>query len=517
VSSVQPSSQAPLPPALRVETIWKAFGATQALAAVSFSVERGSIHALLGGNGSGKSTLIKVLAGVQPADAGRVDVGDKSWDAAAATPAVARSAGLRFVHQDPSTFAALTVAENLHIGSGFETGRAGRIKWREVRRRSEQLLDRFQIDARPDQQVSELGRATRTMVAIARALQDQGEGEGGVLVLDEPTSSLPTDEVDLLFGALRRYAKDGQTILFVSHRLDEVMDIADRSTVLRDGRFVGTVERAEMTEDRLIELMIGRSIVPHSSERQSASSDQILLSCEELSGGAMRSVTFTLRRGEILGIAGLLGSGRSTLLRALFGLVTPDGGRVVLDGQRVDFDSAKSAMAAGIAYVPEDRVREAAFLELPVAENISMPALKSYWHHGVFKHAKERADARQAMADFTVKAESERVRFGSLSGGNQQKAVLARWLRLQPRILLLDEPTQGVDVAARAELYTLVRRAAQAGTSILVVSTEFEELEHLCDRALVMQRGQITAELLSPNVTSDRLEQLVHTTPRSDG
>jgi ribose transport system ATP-binding protein len=496
--------------------VWKAFGATQALAAVSFSVEHGSIHALLGGNGSGKSTLIKVLAGVQPADAGRVEVGNESWDAAVSTPTVARSAGLRFVHQDPSTFGTLSVAENLHIGRGFETGRGGRIKWGQVRKRSEQLLSRFQIDARPDQQVGDLGRATQTMVAIARALADQGEGESGVLVLDEPTSSLPTAEVDLLFGALRRYAKDGQTILFVSHRLDEVMDISDRSTVLRDGNFVGTLEREEMTEDRLVELMLGREIVSDSVESQSAPSDQVLLSCEELSGGAMRSVTLSLRRGEILGIAGLLGSGRSTVLRTLFGLVRPDGGQIVLDGQRVEFGTSASAMAAGIAYVPEDRVREAAFLELPVAENISMPALKRYWRHGVFKHAKERADAREAMAEFRVKADSERVRFASLSGGNQQKAVLARWLRLQPKILLLDEPTQGVDVAARAELYTLVRRAAQAGTSVLVVSSEFEEIEHLCDRAVVMQRGRITGELVSPKITADRLERLVHTSPRTE-
>jgi ribose transport system ATP-binding protein len=496
-------------PVLRVEGVCKAFGATQALDDVSFDLRRGTIHALLGGNGSGKSTLIKMLAGVQPGDSGRVVVGEDAWEATEVTPEASRAAGLRFVHQQNSTFAGLTVAENLHVGRGFETARGGRIRWSRVRRRTEGLLERFQIDARPDQRMSELGRARQAMVAIARALQDQEDAHSGVLVLDEPTSSLPATEVTVLFEALRRYAADGQSILFVTHRLDEVMDIADRATMLRDGRVAGTVERGGMTEDGLVELMVGRALARDTGQTHALSTSDVVLSCDGLSGGALRSVGFSLRRGEILGIAGLLGSGRSTLLRVLFGLIRPDGGEVSLDGRRYAPNSIQDAMREGVAYVPEDRVQEAAFLELPVTDNISMTVLGDYYRKGLFRHRAERADARREMAAFQVKASSERARFGSLSGGNQQKVVLARWLRRAPRLLLLDEPTNGVDVGARAELYGLVRAAAGRGTSVIVVSSEFEELERLCDRVLVFQRGRITAEVKGADIDTDRLEQLV--------
>lgn len=500
---------------LRVEGVSKAFGATQALSNVSFGLARGTIHALLGGNGSGKSTLIKILAGVQPADAGQIVVGDGCYNASQISPDTARTAGLRFVHQQNSTFADLSVAENLHIGRGFETGGGRRIRWSRVNKRTEALLRRFQINATPDQKVGELGRATQTMLAIARALQDQEEAHRGVLVLDEPTSSLPAVEVDLLFNALKRYAADGQSILFVTHRLDEVMEIADHATILRDGRLVDTVDIAAMSEDGLVELMVGRALVRETArERGAAPASDVVFSCQGLRGGALDSVDLSLRRGEILGIAGLLGSGRSTLLRTLFGLVQPDGGEMQLEGNPLRLHSVQAAMRAGLAYVPEDRVNEAAFLELPVTDNISLTVVGQYWIRGRFRHRTERADSRKAMAAYRVKAESERARFGTLSGGNQQKVVLARWLRRKPRILLLDEPTQGVDVGARLDLYALIREATQHGTSVVVVSSEFEELELLADRVLVLQRGRITAEVLGADIQADWLEQLVQGVPR---
>ena len=476
---------------------------------MSFDLERGTIHALLGGNGSGKSTLIKILAGVQPADAGRIFVGEREFDATSVTPDVSREANLRFVHQQNSTFGALSVAENLHIGRGFETDRGGRIAWSRVRRRTRALLDRFQINARPDQLVSELGRATQTMLAIARALQDQEDAHSGILVLDEPTSSLPAVEVDLLFDALRRYAAEGQTIMFVTHRFDEVLEIADRATMLRDGRFVATVPRAQMTEDGLVELMVGRALAHESGVAEATPTGEVVLTCEGLRGGALRDVSFSLRKGEILGIAGLLGSGRSTLLQTLFGLVRPEAGRMTLDGSDLRPASPRAAMRAGLAYVPEDRVAHGAFLELPVTDNIGLTVLGRYFRHGVFHHRAERADSRQVMSRFLVKAASERARFASLSGGNQQKVILARWLRRDPRILLLDEPTQGVDIGARIELYGLIREATEHGTSVIVVSSEFEELERLCERVLVFQRGRVTAQVRGNDLRADRLEQLV--------
>ena len=495
-------------PALRVEGFWKAFGATQALADVSFDLRRGSIHALLGGNGSGKSTLIKILAGVVTADAGQIEAGGVSWDAADASPALAHDAGIRFVHQQNSTFLSLTVAENLHIGRGFEMGRAGRIDWRAVHKRTVDLLDRFEIHAHPDQQVGELGRATQTMIAIARALQDQPDAEKGVLVLDEPTSSLPAHEVELLFTALRRRVGAGQSILFVTHRLDEVFDIADRATMLRDGRLVATLDSAGTTQDELCELMIGHSLGVESRQTETATAETVL-EVEALGAKAVNEVSFKLHRGEVLGVAGLLGSGRTTLLRVLFGVIKPERGLIKLEGQPIQLGSIQDAVALGFAYVPEDRVSEAAFLELPVSDNIGMTLLSRYYRRLIFHHREERADARAAISAFTIKAESELMLFSSLSGGNQQKVILARWLRLNPKVLLLDEPTQGVDVGARVELYGLIREATKRGTSVIVVSSEFEEFEKICDRVLIFQHGRVTAEVSAADIDAERLERVV--------
>jgi ribose transport system ATP-binding protein len=498
---------------LRVVTVSKSFGATRALAEVSFDVPAGSIHALLGGNGSGKSTLIKILAGVHRADEGTIEVGRRSWDATAATPELSHHAGLRFVHQQSSMFPDLSVEENLHIGRGFELGHGHRIKWRAVRSRTEVILERFQINARPDQLVGELRRSTQAMLAIARALQDQEVATREVLILDEPTSALPAVEVDLLFAALQRYAAAGQTILFVTHRLNEVAEIADGATVLRDGRLIATIGHDAISESRLVELMVGHAL-DHTHSRHTirppASSDAPVLTCEGLSVGALRSVSFSLRRGEILGVAGLLGSGRSTLLRTLFGLRRPTAGQIALEGMPLALKSVQHAIAAGFAFVPEDRTSEAAFAELTVAENLSMPVIRRYWVRGVYRHTRERGVARDALATYKVKATSEQQRFGALSGGNQQKVILARWLQCEPTILLLDEPTQGVDLAARLELHDLIRAATKRGTSVLVVSSEFEELEQLCDRVLILRLGAITADLEGAEITAEHLEQLAH-------
>lgn len=495
-------------PTLRVEGFWKAFGATQALADVTFDLRRGSIHALLGGNGSGKSTLIKILAGVVTADAGRIQAGGVSWDAADASPVLAHDAGIRFVHQQNSTFLSLTVVENLHIGRGFEMGRAGRIDWRAARKRTVDLLDRFEIRAHPDQQVGELGRATQTMIAIARALQDQPDAEKGVLVLDEPTSSLPAHEVDLLFGALQRRARAGQSILFVTHRLDEVFDIADRATMLRDGKLVATLDSEGTTQEELCELMIGHSLDVESKQTETVA-EETVLEVEGLGAMAVNEASFELHRGEILGVAGLLGSGRTTLLRLLFGVIQPERGLIKLEGQPVQIGSIQDAVASGFAYVPEDRVSEAAFLELSVTDNIGMALLGRYYRRLIFHHRQERADARASISAYTIKAESEQTLFSSLSGGNQQKVILARWLRLDPKILLLDEPTQGVDVGARMELYGLIREATKRGTSVIVVSSEFEEFEKICDRVLIFQHGRVTAEVSGADISAESLERVV--------
>ncbi len=500
-------------PALELSHISKSFPGTRALEDVSFSVRRGEFHALLGGNGSGKSTLIKILAGVYRGEpGGTITVDGREIAAEHTSPEAARDLGLHFVHQQPVVFPTMDVAENLAIGRGFERTAVGRVDWRAVRRRTTALLERFDISARPETLVRDLRPAERAMVAIARALQDQEGERGGLLVLDEPTASLPRAEVIRLLGALTRYAAQGQTILFVSHRLDDVVGTADRATVLRDGRVAGTIEGGDITEARLIELIAGRPLSRVFPEMPEVSGDQVVLEARHLAGGPLVDVSFGLRRGEVLGVAGLLGSGRSELLKMIFGAYRVRSGEIVLDGIPVRFRHIGEAMRAGMAYVPEDRGGEAAFYDMTVTENLTAALVSRYWKRGLLRHRQADEDARRAIGEFGVLSSSENQELSRLSGGNQQKVILARWLIRKPRILLLDEPTQGVDVNARAEIYDLVRNAVADGCSVLIVTSDFEELAHVCDRVIVLNQGRVRAEVRQPDIDATTLTELAYTT-----
>jgi ribose transport system ATP-binding protein len=496
---------------LRIEHLTKQYPGTLALSDVSIEIERGTVHCLLGGNGSGKSTLIKVLAGVEQGEPeGTLAVGTKTVTADRVTPAWARDNMLHFVHQNPAVFPALTVAENMAIGSGFPTLPTGTIRWRALRRHTKEVLERFEVNAKPKSLVSDLRAADRTMVAIARALQHQSSATEGLLVLDEPTSPLPRHEVDLLLRALRRYADAGQTILFVTHRLDEVLKVADRVSVLRDGRLVATLERDELTEDRLVELIVGRALDRAVAQvgRVQVERERPLLEVSSLWGGPLQGVDLTLGRGELLGIAGLLGSGRTELLKMLFGAMRVDFGTIKLEGKEVRFKNVDQAMEAGLAFVPEDRW-EGAFGDLNVRENLSAADVKKYWRHLLLRHRAEARDARASIAEFSIKANSDTQSFATLSGGNQQKVILARWLRRKPKLVLLDEPTQGVDVNARSEIYGMIRRAVAVGTSVIVVTSDLEELARVVDRAVVLRDGRIVAELTPPELSPATLTELV--------
>jgi ribose transport system ATP-binding protein len=505
--------QGPAAAVLRLSHLSKVFPGTRALDDVSFDVGRGEFHALLGGNGSGKSTLIKILAGVYHGEpGGTITVDGREIPAERTSPETARAVGLHFVHQNPAVFPTMSVAENLAIGHGFEKTAAGGISWRAVRRRTTGLLERFDISATPDTLVRDLRPAERAMVAIARALQDQEGEHTGVLVLDEPTASLPRAEVIRLLGALTRYAANGQTILFVSHRLDEVVDTADRATVLRDGRLAGTLEGDEITEDRLIELIAGRPLDRVFPDMPPLTGEDVALEARELAGGPLHSVSFKLRKGEVLGVAGLLGSGRSELLKMIFGAYPIRSGEILLDGTVVHLRDIGDAMRAGIAYVPEDRGGEAAFFDMSVSENMTAALVSRYWKGGRLHHRRADADARRAIDQFLVRASSEQQELATLSGGNQQKVILARWLMRHPRVLLLDEPTQGVDVNARAEIYNLVRHAVAEGCSVLVVTSDFEELSHVSDRVIVLNQGRVRTELTGADITPTRLTELAYST-----
>lgn len=501
------------PVALRLEHISKTFPGTKALDGVGFDVAQGTIHALLGGNGCGKSTLIKILAGVYQADSGgTITIGSKSIDASSTTPEHAKHLGFRFVHQNPTVFLDLTVAENLAIGAEFPTV-AGKVRWRVVRSRAEGLLERHHVHARPETLVRDLRPADRAMLAIARALQDTDDLEHAILVLDEPTASLPEDEVRLLLENLRRCRDAGQTIVYVTHRLGEVLRIADAFTVLRDGRHVMTEPAEGVTEERLVSLIVGRSISQVFPSMGRGQEEFSVLEVRGLAGGPLRDVSFSLARKEVLGIAGLLGSGRTELLRMIFGAYPRAKGEILLGASPVHFTHPSQAIARGIAYVPEDRLGEAAFLDLDVRENYSAATLRDFFNGTFIRKARERLATADAIARFRIKTQGDQAAMSTLSGGNQQKVIVGRWLAERPGLLLLDEPTQGVDVGARADTYDFVRQTVEEGTSVLLVSSDFEELARVSDRVIGLAGGAIVGELVGPEVTPQGCAELAYRIP----
>jgi ribose transport system ATP-binding protein len=484
---------------VRVSGLSKTFGSTRALVDADLALRRGTVHALLGGNGSGKSTAIKVLAGVHPADSGVIEAGGREWPAQAWSAASARDVGLRFVHQDLGLFDDLSVAENFALDAGYPTTALRSVRWKELERRVAGLLDHFEIDAHPSQTVGTLRPAQRAMVAIARALQDQAAA-GVVLVLDEPTATLPAHESELLLRAVRRRADLGQTVLMVSHRMPEVLSVAHDFTVFRDGRTVATLVDAAPTEGRLISLMTGHDTTPTTGTSAAPTTGAPALEVTGLVSGPLRGATLTVRQGEIVGLTGLVGSGRSSLLKTVFGVYPPESGTISVYGlPRSGREDVKARMAQGVAYVAQDRVAESSLMELTVRENMSVSVLGRFWRpHGMDVTA-ERRSAAELVRTHRVRTATVDSVFAALSGGNQQKAILARWLRREPRLLLLDEPTQGVDVMSRTDIYDTIRRSAAAGCAVLVASSDFVELCALCDRVLVLRDGVVAAELRDMN------------------
>ncbi|WP_181778986.1 sugar ABC transporter ATP-binding protein [Pseudonocardia pini] len=491
--------------AVRLRNVTKLYPGTVALDDVSMSVRRGTIHALLGGNGSGKSTAVKVLAGVVSAEPGGVvELGETVVDAAAVTPRVARAAGLRFVHQDLGVFAELSVADNLSIGHGYATTGIRCIDHRAVHSRAERLIAKYHIDGAPDTPLHRLSPSARALVAIARALEQDEDPESpsadGILVLDEPTAALPTDEANRLYTSLSRLVAGGTTAILISHRLDEVLEHTDTVTVLRDGRHVSTASTRGLTKTALAEQIAGRTVrSPDRVARTAAEVPRLRLS--DVGGAKLRGVSLTVDAGEIVGIAGLVGSGRSSLLRTVFGVEDRSTGRILLDGEEVDTRSGPAAMMRdGVAFLPEDRATMANFADLTIRENLLAASVRRYWSGGRMRTSRERRDARALVTRFGIKAPDVDLPMSSLSGGNQQKVLLARWLSRDPRLLLLDEPSQGVDVGARADIYRMIREAAALGAAVLVTASEFDELATFCDRVLILRSGSVVSETTEPDV-----------------
>lgn len=498
-------------PAISLRNLQKTYPGGKALKGVSFEVRRGTVHGLVGGNGCGKSTLVKSIAGVQSADpGGTVEVNGAQIASDQVGAAWARTAGLRFVHQNPGIFPDLTVAENIALGDQFPA-RLGIVDRRRLRARAQRLLEHFAINATPDTKMDDLRLADQTMVAIARALQDHVEGRSEIaaVILDEPTAALPRQEVAVLLDAMRTITTTGVAVIYISHRLDEVLDVCDDITVLRDGRHVVTRTTQGLTEPELISLIVGRSLDAVHPSAGATSDAPVALQLHQVNAVGVHDVSLTLRAGEILGIAGLLGSGRSELLQCLFGMNPATAGTITLGDRHVSIPSVRAAMDLGVAYIPEHRDTDAAFLELSVRENLSAADVTRFSTAGILRRTRERRAASECIEAYGIKTAGDSALMSSLSGGNQQKVVLARWMRRNPTILLLDEPTQGVDVGARADAYRLITHAVSEGAAAILVSSDFEELADMSDRVLILNGGRVTGEVTGNEVESSLLTEMV--------
>jgi ribose transport system ATP-binding protein len=476
---------------LRIDSLSKSFPGTQALSAVSLQVGNGEIRALVGGNGSGKSTLIKILAGVQPADpGGQITVSGESIAADDITPEWSFAAALAFVHQDLGLFEQLSVAENVFVGLPYPR-RAGRIDWRSLNREAASILERLRVKVSPHAPLAGLRASDRTLVAIARAVRGREGVHDGVLVLDEPTARLAAPEADRLLAALRLFAADGQTILYVSHRLDEVLAMADSITVLRDGAVVADRSTDGLDAGELSRLIVGHTVASAAESRVDTAAGPSLLEVKDVWTGPLKGVDLTVAEGEILGITGLIGAGTSSLLRAIYGAQKRQG-TVRLSGSELPGGNIAAAVRAGAAFVPENRLREGAFITLSVRENLSASYLTRFRHRLSWIDRRAEAQAStEAISTYGVRCRSPQMPVALLSGGNQQKVVLARWLTGEPRLLLLDEPTQGVDVGARAEIHRQVRAAAKRGCAVIVATSDADELLELSDRVVVLREGKV--------------------------
>lgn len=483
---------------LELKNISKRFSGVEVLHDVSFSLRSGEVHAMLGENGAGKSTLVKVVTGVHQPDSGviylngaPVHFGDTRES---------RQAGIAAIYQELSLFPDLNVAENIFIGR-HPTTLGGRIDWRKLYAEAEKLLASLGVHLDFKQKAHNLSIAQQQMVEIARAFSINAR----ILIMDEPTSSLTLNEVDDLFRLVRRLRDEGTAIIFISHRLEELFELADRVTVLRDGAYVDTRQMKGVTRDDLIRMMVGRTIA-NMFPKQDVKAGRVVLKVDHLTrDGAFRDISFDLREGEILGMAGLVGAGRTNVARTIFGVEPPTSGVIQLDGREIRITSPQQAIALGLAYVPEDRQLHGLFPPMNITANISMPVLQKYARRGWLRDKAERSAAFNAARQMEVRANNIWQKARELSGGNQQKVVLAKWLSTKPRILILDEPTRGIDVGTKAAVHALMSKLASEGMAILMISSELPEVLGMSDRVIVMREGSMTGHFTRAEATQEKI------------
>lgn len=496
MSSIEQHAGTPL---LRFECVSKRFGGTQAVDRISFDVQAGEIVALLGENGAGKSTLIKLLAGIYKSDVGEILFKGQTESAWRSTDRARQP--IAFIHQDLGLVEWMTVAENVALGMGYRR-RFGLIDWSAAREAARRVMARVGCDIDPERRVFSLTRAEKSLLAIGRALEVQAR----LLVLDEPSASLPMADVERLFGVLRDLRQQGMAMMYVSHRLDEVMAISDRAVVMRDGKLVNVLRTAETNQDELVHLIVGKALsnaVPKAAERPDSAT---VLRLEGAASGNAGPVSFKVRRGEVVGLVGLRGAGQEAISRALFGREPLSAGSLHLLGRPVQFRNCADAIRAGVAYVAGERLEENLAGSMSVLENLfPHPALHGDRGLALDRRRKEGDTAMALIRQFDINPPAPMAEIQQLSGGNQQKVVLARWFHLGKPLVVLEEPTAGVDVGAKRQIYGVLRQRAETGTALVVVSTDFEEVATVCNRVLVFRDGLIAAELTGADITVEAL------------
>lgn len=485
---------------LEMKGISKQFPGVKALNQVDFSVRYGEVHALIGENGAGKSTLMKVLLGMYTPNSGTISFAGK--DVVIDSPHDALKTGVSMIHQELSLVPDRTVAENIFIGRE-PVNALGLLDWKRLYAEAESLMRTIGMVFDPQQKVSDLTVSQQQMIEIARAVSYKSK----LIIMDEPTSALTDKEVNTLYTIINGLKKEHVSVIFISHKLEEIFRIADRTTVLRDGELVGVKNNKEFNKELLVTMMVGREL-NQIFPKEDVMIGDVLLEAKNLTRkGVFENISFSVRKGEILGFSGLMGAGRTEVMRALFGIDRLDSGEVFLRGEKVNIHSPQKAISLGLGMVTEDRKAEGLCLIRSIKENISMVTMKDYCRLSFINDRKETAHAQSKIEMLKIKTPNQHVKANSLSGGNQQKVVVAKWLAIKPGLIILDEPTRGIDVGAKSEIHKLMTSFVKEGLAIILISSELPEVLGMSDRILVMHEGRIKGEFLREDATQEKLLQ----------
>lgn len=487
---------------IEMKGICKSFSEHAVLSDAGFSLESGEVHALMGENGAGKSTLMKILTGIYEKDSGTVLIDGE--EVVYKTPKEAENAGIILIHQELNVLFDLTVEENLFLGKEITT-RGGVCNKKEMQQQAEAILDKLGVKIPVKKRMADLAVGQQQMIEICRALMSEAK----VIIMDEPTAALTASETEILFKVIKKLQKDGVSIIYISHRMEEIFELCDRITVLRDGQYVGTKETKDTNEKDIVKMMIGREIGERYPERKSSIGKEILKVSGLTKKGIYENISFSVKEGEVLGVSGLMGAGRTEIMRSIFGNMQHDGGDIFIDGTKCTIDNPAAAIKYGIGFITEDRKTEGLMLEDSIKNNISLTNLASISdRYHVINKGKEKSLAANAINELKIRCFHQAQECGKLSGGNQQKVVFAKWVYTNPRILILDEPTRGVDVGAKKEIYNIINELAAKGVAIIMVSSELPEILGMSDRIMIIREGTVRGILNKEEANQEKIMTL---------